>query len=230
LEQIRKEITLGIDTSGTSFSVAIARDGKLIHENFIIQPKLNHSELLLPEIKKTLKICDINLNDLTKIAVCIGPGSFTGIRIGLVCARTLSQIQNIPVVAIDSLSIITRGLENLGVSGVSVLDALRGEVYILRNKVAGIESFKNFAKMLKVIKKPTFIAGSAAMLYTKEINAIKNKNIMIADEIYNYPRASVLCLMAQNIKGVHYSKVMPCYIKRSWAEENSKKVNKKTGY
>jgi len=227
LEQIKKEIILGIDTSGASFSVALARDGKLIHEVFIIKPELNHSELLLPEIKKALKLCGINLSELTKIAVCIGPGSFTGIRIGLVCARTLAQVQNIPVVAIDSLRIISCGIKKPGVNVVPALDALREELYVLRNKVAGIERFKNFVKKLKVIKTPTLIAGSAAKLYAKEISAIKNKNIMLADEIYNYPKAGVLCLMAQNIKGVHFSKVMPCYIKRSWAEENSKNQKRK---
>lgn len=226
MEQIKKEVVLGIDTSGLSFSVALASDGKLIYEVFLRQG-LAHSELLLPEIEKALKVCGINLADITKIAVCQGPGSFTGIRIGLVCARTLAQMQNIPVVALNSLSIIAEGLENLGVNIIPALDALRGEVYVLRNKVADIESFKEFALMLKSIKKPTVVAGSAAKLYTKEITAIKNKNIMFADEVYNYPRAGILCLMAQNIKGVHFSKAIPCYIKRSWAEENSKNQKRK---
>ena len=227
MEQIKKEIILGIDTSGASFGVALASDGKLIYEVFVRQG-LAHSELLLPEIEKALKVCGINLADITKIAVCQGPGSFTGIRIGLVCARTLAQMQNTPVVALNSLSIIAGGLENLGVNIVPALDALRGEVYMLRNKVADIESFEEFVLMLKAIKNPTLIVGSAAKLYAKEISAIKNKNIMLANEIYNYPRAGVLCLMAQNIKGVHFSKVMPCYIKRSWAEENSKNNRKRS--
>ena len=222
MEQIKKEVILGIDTSGTSFSVALSRDGKLIYDVFLIQPGFNHSELLLPEIKKALKVRRINLSDISKIAVCIGPGSFTGIRIGLVCARTLAQVLNVPVVAIDSLSVISCGIKKPGVNVVSILDALRGEVYVLHNKVAGIELFNKFVRKLKDFKKPTIVAGSGALLYAKEIIAIKNKNIMIAGGIYNYPRAEVLCLMAQNIKGVHFSKVMPCYIKRSWAEENSK--------
>ena len=79
---------LGIDTSSMAASVAVIEDNKLICE-YTINTKKTHSQKLMPMIENMLSLSDLNVRELDAIAVCEGPGSFTGLRIGMATAKAI---------------------------------------------------------------------------------------------------------------------------------------------
>ena len=94
--------TLSIDTSSNICSIAILDDNKIIYEDFI-SDKLTHSENLMPMVQKAFDSLPINLSDIDLYACSKGPGSFTGIRIGVATICAFRDFYNKPAIGISSL-------------------------------------------------------------------------------------------------------------------------------
>ena len=203
---------LAIETSAKTFSVAVSRDKELLGEVFF-NSGFVHSQKLLPSIRFLLKNLGINLSDIKKIAVSTGPGSFTGIRVGLACAKTLAQNLKIPVAAVDVFDILTNSVTTDEYQVFPIIDALRQEVFVKINGRISIIDIKTLGRHLD--KKKAVLAGNAVSKYAREMkNAVKNANIFFSN-VY-YPRAGVLALMAEDIKGTNYKNIEPLYIRKSW--------------
>lgn len=97
--------TLLLDSSDINLTVGILKDEKLIYSysNYAWQ---RQSEYMIPEIEKALKECNITLKDINRVALGIGPGSYTGVRIPLAIAKTLYTANNVEIVPISSLKIL----------------------------------------------------------------------------------------------------------------------------
>lgn len=214
---------LAIETSGSTFSLALADQDKLIAEVFW-HSGLTHSERLIPAINWLLPQAGWKKEELEKIAVTVGPGSFTGIRVGLTCARTIAQGLNIPLVGIDTLTLIAMAIPGCGIPVHAAIDALRGEVYCRRPKKKGIEirSVGDFCSDLKKADDIVLVAGNAALSYRKELKGALKGKVCFAPDHLNFPRASVLALKASTMAGTGYLNVHPLYIRKSWAEERPK--------
>ncbi len=119
---------LGIDTATEACSVALAGVGDTILERYKIEPK-GHSNLVLPMIDDLLSDSGISHNDLDAIAVDTGPGSFTGIRIGIGIAQGLSFGLKLPLIGISSLMVLAEGSEPTVSAVLPAIDARMGEVY-----------------------------------------------------------------------------------------------------
>lgn len=119
---------LAIDSSTPVAGVALLDDEKLIREEFINYKK-THSEMLMPIIDELLRGCDRSLGDLTALAVTIGPGSFTGLRIGLAAIKGLSLAANLPVVGISTLDVLAHNIVCSDTLVCPVLNARKQEVY-----------------------------------------------------------------------------------------------------
>ena len=94
---------LGIDSSATAASAAIIRDGKLVSEIFS-DTGLTHSQTLLPMIEKCLQMADFSLKDIDLIAVANGPGSFTGVRIGIATVKGIAFTDDVECVEISFMA------------------------------------------------------------------------------------------------------------------------------
>lgn len=121
-------IVLGIDTSTVTASVAILDEEKVL-ALLTSEGKLTHSSTILPMIDKALEMSNLTVKDLSAIAVNIGPGSFTGLRIGLSVAYGISYPYNIPIISIDTLESYV--YNHLYFSGIvcPMIDARRENVY-----------------------------------------------------------------------------------------------------
>ena len=120
---------LAIDTSNYALGVALLEDNQVLGE-YITNLKKNHSVRIMPAIQTLMKDCEKVPADLTKIVVAKGPGSYTGVRIGVTIAKTLAWTLNIPLVGISSLEILASGVGRYFDGYVSPLfDARRGQVY-----------------------------------------------------------------------------------------------------
>ncbi|MEA4926076.1 MAG: tRNA (adenosine(37)-N6)-threonylcarbamoyltransferase complex dimerization subunit type 1 TsaB [Syntrophomonadaceae bacterium] len=121
-------LILAIDSSTPVAGVALLDDEKLIREEFINYKK-THSETLMPMIDELLRGCDTTLNDLTAVAVTIGPGSFTGLRIGLAAVKGLCLAANLPVIGISTLDALAHNIVCSDTLVCPVLNARKQEVY-----------------------------------------------------------------------------------------------------
>ena len=105
---------LAVDTSSKLCSVALLEDTNLI-KKLELDNGLTHSETLMPLIQKLLEECKLNLNDIDLLVSDIGPGSFTGIRIGVSTCKAFSDSINIPCIGISSLEVLTYNIKNDGI-------------------------------------------------------------------------------------------------------------------
>ena len=105
---------LAIDTSSKLCSVAILEDTNLI-KKLELDNGLTHSETLMPLIKQLLNECELSLNDIDLLVSDIGPGSFTGIRIGVSTCKAFSDSLNIPCVGISSLEVLAYNIKDDGI-------------------------------------------------------------------------------------------------------------------
>lgn len=121
-------LTLALDTANDRIAVALAGEGKAVARSEVVSR--GHAERLFPLIDDVLAVADAKMESVARIAVNVGPGSFTGIRIAVAAARGLGLALGIPVVGVDALRLTAASLEEPADGPVlSAIDARRGEVY-----------------------------------------------------------------------------------------------------
>ena len=118
---------LAIDTSSTVCSVAILENDKLIDKNELNDGK-THSENLMPLLDELLKRNSLNIKNIEMLACCVGPGSFTGIRIGVSTIKPIAEILDIKIASVTSLETLARNIENEETI-VSIIDSRNNQVY-----------------------------------------------------------------------------------------------------
>ena len=122
-------LTLGVETSGLTGAVALRRDGQIIESVTLQHSGRRHAQTLVSEVDALLRRSNLTAKQLQVVAVSIGPGSFTGLRVGVVLAKTLGYALGCEVVAVDTFCAIAANSPS-DVSEVVVLaDAQRGELF-----------------------------------------------------------------------------------------------------
>lgn len=230
-------IWLGIDTANTPLSVAIVKGGKVLTEENTSIP-VNHSLRAMPAIEELFKRAKLDPANIDGIVVAEGPGSYTGVRIGVTIAKTLAWTLNKPLVGVSSLrSLATNGLFFNGLI-CPIIDARRKHVYAgvyeskngrLTQKVADKHiSVEELMVELRVCKEPILFIGSDVALYKEEIEEALKEQAVIAPFQFNLPKASSLIYAAEQlnqIDEVHH--FVPEYRRIAEAEANWLKVNGK---
>ena len=221
---------LAIDTATQVSSVAVLKEGRLLAE-LTMQGKLTHSETLLPHIEQVLKMAAVAKEELTGIAVSNGPGSFTGLRIGLAAAKAMSYVLGIPLVGVSTLQALAYQLPAPGVRVMCLLDAQKGNAYV--------ESYRWENNSLQVVDsvqvaKITDIVAACANMSEQVIllgDAVQKKvagklelpaNVSVAPPHIVMPRAACVAMLGQaKLMAGETDNVMdlePVYIRRSEAE------------
>lgn len=121
-------MVLGIDTSGENLGLAICYDGRLLY-SCLSKPGLRHGEILQKVTANFLSDNRIGFRDLTGVSVTIGPGSFTGLRIGLTAAKGYSYSLQIPLAGVSALLAGAHAYSNFSRKVMVVIDARRKEFY-----------------------------------------------------------------------------------------------------
>jgi len=121
-------IWLAIDSSGTSGSIALEKDGELIYQCYF-NIDITHSETLMPQIDTALKFCKLTPVDLSGIVTTIGPGSFTGLRIGLATAKGIAYARKIPLLTYSTLQLVAANCYGSAHPILVCLDAKMQELY-----------------------------------------------------------------------------------------------------
>ncbi len=118
-----------MDTSGTYCVLALAEDDGSVRAASLFGSKRSLSRRLLGEVDGLLTRNGLTLAEMTAFAVGLGPGSFTGVRVGVTTAKTLAQVSGKPLVGVGTLDAYAAGLEQLEMAMLPVLPSRRGEVY-----------------------------------------------------------------------------------------------------
>lgn len=121
-------IVLSIDSSSKVATVALLKDDTLLGE-YILNDKKEHSAILMPMIEKLLKECNLDVDDIDGYVVSKGPGSFTGLRIGMSTIKGMSFGSNKPYISLSSLDGLAYSLSSFSGIICPIMDALREHVY-----------------------------------------------------------------------------------------------------
>ena len=119
---------LAIDTSSLVLSCALAEENRLVAE-WTVQKKLTHSEQLIPHMDALLQEAGVSKKEITAVACSVGPGSFTGLRIGLATAKTVAHLWGAALIGVDTTEALARNFDGAETFVLPLLDAQRGNVY-----------------------------------------------------------------------------------------------------
>ena len=227
-------IVLSIDSSSKVATVALLNDDTLLGE-YVINDKREHSVLLMPMIENLLKDCELTINDIDGFVVSKGPGSFTGLRIGMATVKGLSFGANKPYISLSSLDGLAYSLSYFNGIICPIMDALRENVYTALYKNEDGE-FKNIMEptpmeltdlleMLKEKNEEVIFTGDG-LLKHKEYIKVNFPNAKFASNHVSLTRASSigelgLNLLKQGIKDDPNS--APVYLKKPQAERELEK-------
>ena len=164
-------ITLGVDTSAVTVSVALADGDNLLSESFA-QGKQKHSAVLLPMIDSLLRHCGLDIGGIDRFAVAHGPGSFTGVRIGVSAVKGMAQAHGKPCAGVSTLEAMAAQAAFLGGILCCAMDARRGQVYaalfeagerLCEDEALPITALEQ--RLLELDRPVTFLGDGAALCY-----------------------------------------------------------------
>lgn len=161
---------LAVDTAGKTAGVALLQDDRLLYECYL-DAGMTHSETIMPLIDNCLKFCHLTCADIDVYGVNAGPGSFTGLRIGLAVVKGLALPRQIPCAGVSTMAALAYGLAGEG-TVIGAQDARRGQVYwgafdlaahdrLTPDTAAPVTTLENF---VQTCKKPLFFVGDGATL------------------------------------------------------------------
>ncbi len=229
---------LGVESSATAASVALLVDGKITAKLFS-NTGLTHSQTLLPMVENILKIAKTDIKDLDLVAVSNGPGSFTGVRIGVAAVKGICQPLGIKCMEISTLEAIAKPLENSGCYAVSVMDARRSQVYTAQfdcengfSRVTEDDAvaIDDLTEQLKNISKPIVLIGDGTNVAYKKLSALEN--VHAAPESVKYQSADSVCIIAyervnSGLEGDIPHNILPNYLRLSQAERELREKESK---
>lgn len=223
-------LILGIDTSTNVGTVAIYSDVKGTLGEISVNINKTHSENIMVMIDELFKLTNTTINDIDKIAVSIGPGSFTGIRIGVAVAKGLASATNCKIVGVNELDVIAGNSTSNECEICSIIDARKERGYYCTFKYENgilkqLEDYKvgelrEFLETRKEIR--TVYLGDGAINYKNLISNIVGENGVFAPKSLNLPRASVVAELGINNEDNLYT-MEPIYLSKSQAEREKRK-------
>lgn len=222
---------LAIDTSGPVCGVAILTDHGVCYD-CAVNNTLTHSANLMPMVDQALNAAGMTMADMNRIAVVTGPGSFTGVRIGVSTAKGLAHGANIPCVAVDALEAMAAGISDFGGVICPIQDARAGQVYGAAFS-AGMPperlmddiplKLEDFVQEISHFGDRFLFLGDGMPVHRARLAELLGDAAVFAPPQLAYLRpASVAALAAQSDVLLDYRELMPMYLRAPSAERNKK--------
>jgi len=221
---------LSVDTATKSCSVAIVDKEALLAEITILSGQ-THAKHLMSMINKVVGMSGLKITDLDGYATTRGPGTFTGLRIGISTVKGLAVASGKPIVGVSSLDALAMQTFPSSYLICSILDARRGEVYCSRYRIdnrimkkEGDEQVLSPAKAVRDINEPCVFIGNGVVLYHKLIEDTLGGLAYFAPFFQNTIRASTVAYLSMDRFEKNdtddVSMFVPRYIRKSDAELN----------
>lgn len=222
-------LTLGIETATKVCSVALC-EGEKVLASYEINMGMTHSEGLLPQIDQMLKRTGTEKKNIELITVSRGPGSFTGLRIGLATAEALAYGLKKPMVAVSTLEALAYNLPVPGVQLACILDAQKGNYYVslyhwemgelVEDRAVEIRPGTEIIEELGTLGSEVIVLGECHKLKMEMPDKVR-----LAPEYVRLPKASSVAVIGAKRfndgtdDGTEYFGTEPFYLRRSEAEE-----------
>lgn len=225
---------LAVDSTAVAASAALLEDGKILGE-FFINTRQTHSQTLMPMVGSLLSCTGTDIGEIGLFAVSAGPGSFTGVRIGVSCVKGMAMPRQTPCVGVSTLEALAQNLAHLEATVCAVMDARCGQVYnavftakggklsrVTQDRALSVEAL---SKECKNYKKPLFLVGDGAKL-CYNTNGFQELCAVLPPEHLLYQRASGVAQVARKsfLKGatVTPAALAPVYLRLPQAERELK--------
>lgn len=223
---------LAIDTSGPVCGVAILADDTIRYEATAVN-KMTHSVNLLPMVDTALADTGLSLAEMDRLAVTVGPGSFTGVRLGVSTVKGLAHGADKPCVAVDALEAMAAGIADFNGVVCPIQDARAGQVYGAAFSVAGGVPdrllpdapirLEDFVASLQHIGDRFLFLGDGMPVHREKLAALLGDSAVFAPPQLSYLRpASVAFLASRAAETVDYRTLMPLYLRPPHADKNKK--------
>lgn len=226
-------LVLALDSATNMASCAVVAPDKILVE-FNLNTRKTHSERLMPMVSQALDFADLTLEDIDGFSVSLGPGSFTGLRIGLTTVKSLAFFSHKPLVGIPTLDGLAANLKGFGGLICPVLKARKDELYfaLYLNTLSGWERISEYATSSPAglitflaqfhTDRLTFVGDGTEML-PENLKDTLGPGCTVADELYRLPRAASIGFLGleklQKGCSDDLDSLTPLYIKASAAEE-----------
>ncbi len=221
---------LAVDTSAKVTSVAVVDENGILAE-FNSDTKLTHSQSLMPMVDAMLSCSKISLDDIDGFACAVGPGSFTGLRIGIGAIKGLAYGKNKDCVGISTLNALAYNLKGFDGIICAAMDARCNQVYTSIYESSNNDmtclyddraiTIDELEEILKTFKKSIFFVGDGANLC---YNKLKQKldNVFLSSDLVKYQRASSIGFLALDKlkigQAVQAGDLMPIYLRLPQAQ------------
>lgn len=219
---------VAVESATLVASVAVGRDQQILAE-LTAHSQLTHSERLLPMLDQALDLAGVGFDQVSGLVVSAGPGSFTGLRIGLATMQGLAHARSLPVFLVSTLEALAWQQQTVGDLVVPLLDARKGQVYAAayRREPSGLLTVRPpvaiaLTELLPqlALEQPVRFVGEAAWIYRQSILA-QRPDAIFADSLHNWPRAGSLASLALHDRRppVALQLLHPQYLRLSSAEQ-----------
>ncbi|MBI2168114.1 MAG: tRNA (adenosine(37)-N6)-threonylcarbamoyltransferase complex dimerization subunit type 1 TsaB [Actinobacteria bacterium] len=223
-------LILGIDTASAQVGVALGGEEGVVAQVRLAQGR-RHAEQLAPAVQYVLAEAAVRLSDLAALAVGIGPGLFTGLRVGITTAKVMAQALEIPVIPVASLDLVAYQVRFTDRLIATVADARRGEVYysLYRSVPGGIQRSGEYrvgppsdlAAELVATGGDVLLVGDGALRYRQQF-AEELDRVEFASPSFAHPSPAALVELACARYGredfLRPAEVEPLYLRKSDAE------------
>ena len=236
---------LGVDTATAVGSLALARGGEVLGAKTIVEDaarrSAEHSAELGPALDSLLERCGVSLNDLSGIGVGLGPGSYTGLRVGIAFAKGLEFGLGVPLVGVPSFEAIAYACRDFGGTICALVDARMGGIYaglyrvragLYRTRGEGVEVVREpwvskVGEFVLEVEGPLLFAGPDAAVMEKLGALFKGADFREAypDAAYTALRAEVL--LGERKRSQRFATIEPYYLRPSFAELANQKKERK---
>lgn len=231
---------LCLECSATPASVAIIDNGKIIGSSYT-NVKLTHSQTLMPMIKSLLDATLLDANGIDGIAISNGPGSFTGIRIGISTAKGFGFSKDLPCVGVSTLRAMAENFKGANCIVCAVMDARCNQVYNAIFDIDGVnihrlcddrailcdELAEKMTKLIKENNKQIIICGDGTDLFYKYVS--ETDGIQPAPQMYRFQNAAAVGLASledfENNNTITTDCLLPVYLRLPQAERELKSKN-----
>lgn len=213
---------LAIESSAKAASVCMVEDGKILVEAFL-NCGLTHSVTIMPAVEWLLNMAGLTMDDIDRIAITEGPGSFTGLRIGMAAVKGLAWSRDIPCVGVSTLEAAAKGVAHIDGTICAVMDARAGQVYnaLFRaengclTRLCDDRAIK-ISELLEELpeKENILVCGDGTEVFMKEAG----EGFRAAPENIRYQRASSVAFLAMEHDAVSAKTLSPEYIRLPQAE------------
>ncbi len=219
---------LAMDTSGPSVSVALTDDTRVLFESVLTHGR-THSEWLMPMVERALAETGKRMSDIDLFAVVHGPGSFTGVRIGVVATRTMAQVADRPCIGINALEALAMNLSGVQGAVCPILDARAGQVYgaafaagLPPKRLLPDEALKlpEYLDKVRALGMPLWFVGDGVPVFAARIAEALGDRATCAPMHAQGLKASAAATLARHHahEAVGYEQLLPYYLRAPQAE------------